>query len=374
LIRRTLILGAVAFLGSNAEAGVYGPEDVSPFAIRPDGTAEELPYVPNFKSMLDDRLNAGNPKAPLEENGKPTYRGRLVQRVETLWPSGGFTSRIPASVSGLSLDRQVDLAADMIRLGRADDAVALLQPRARDRNPDFKALVTLSQAYAARGEWDSAIQTHADAFELAPRPVTLPGANAAQTKWVLEVEKGFVARWLALRKAEAASREPVETHDLLGLFPVRFVNDKGEYQPGTLAAAEKAKLRPDAVAIVQQLLLWSPDDPRLLWLLAELTAAAGRLREAAEIFDQCTWGRGFTNRKKLMDHRTAVATAANAQPAPKSDDVPLETDTPKPADKPATDDFLPSTTTILLVSVVFGGIVALLLALQLRAVLRRMRR
>ena len=51
--------------------------------------------------------------------------------------------------------------------------------------------------------------------------------------------------------------------------PVRFANDGGIYQPGALATAERAKLPPDAIAIVQQLLLWYPTDSRLYWLLGE---------------------------------------------------------------------------------------------------------
>ena len=160
------------------------------------------------------------------------------------------------------------------------------------------------------------------------------------------------------------------------LFPIRFIGDRGEYEPGTLAAVEKAKLRTDAVAIVQQLLLWSPDDNRLLWLLAELTAAAGRLREASEIFDQCTWGRGFTNRKKLMDHRTLVAAAANAIPAAKPTDDPILDLAPaaKPEAKPAPKDYLPDTGTVVLVAALFGILVLALGALQVRAIVRRWNR
>src|SRR5262249_30870073 len=50
--------------------------------------------------------------------------------------------------------------------------------------------------------------------------------------------------------------------------PVRLVADSGKFEPGELAKAEREKLPPDALKIVQQLVLWMPDDPRLQWLLA----------------------------------------------------------------------------------------------------------
>ena len=46
------------------------------------------------------------------------------------------------------------------------------------------------------------------------------------------------------------------------LFGVRYVDDKGGYTPGKLAAAEKKKLPAAAVPIVQQLGLWLPGDGR----------------------------------------------------------------------------------------------------------------
>jgi tetratricopeptide (TPR) repeat protein len=95
--------------------------------------------------------------------------------------------------------------------------------------------------------------------------------------------------------------------------PVRFVNEAGEYEPGALAAAEKAKLPPDAIAIVQQLLLWFPTDARLYWLLGELYAADGELESAQKILDECAWSRQYGNRKHLMEHRGAIADAIEAR-------------------------------------------------------------
>src|SRR2546429_240416 len=80
-------------------------------------------------------------------------------------------------------------------------------------------------------------------------------------------------------------REPRGSQDLDDLLGVRFVNDKGEYEPGRLGAAQRKKLRADAVASVQQVALWLPADGRLLWLLGELAASHGDVRTAAAIMD-----------------------------------------------------------------------------------------
>ncbi len=68
-----------------------------------------------------------------------------------------------------------------------------------------------------------------------------------------------------------------------------FVGDGGEFEPGKLSDKERKKLprggAGEALAIVQQLLLWLPDDPRLLWLLAELYNAEGHVVPAQEIFE-----------------------------------------------------------------------------------------
>jgi hypothetical protein len=102
------------------------------------------------------------------------------------------------------------------------------------------------------------------------------------------------------------------------------VNEAGAYQPGALAAAERAKLPPDAIPIVQQLLFWFPQDARLYWLLGELYAADGNLAAADTIFDQLTWGRQYGNRKALMDHRQVVREALKVQPKKTAaEDVPL---------------------------------------------------
>jgi hypothetical protein len=115
----------------------------------------------------------------------------------------------------------------------------------------------------------------------------------------------------------------MEAEDVYPLFPLRqkgkpfealkFVNEAGKYEPGVLAAKEKAKLPPDAIAIVQQLVLWFPKDIRLMWLLGELYAVEGNLVDAKRVMDYCLEGGQFSNRKLLVEHREAVTTAVEAK-------------------------------------------------------------
>ena len=157
------------------------------------------------------------------------------------------------------------------------------------------------------------------------------------------------------------------------LFPVRFVNDLGVYEPGTLAAAERARLPADAIPVVQQLIFWSPWDTGMYWLLAELYAANNRLREAEIIFNQCADGRQFANRRIFMDHRAAVREAVAKLPLElPPEDVALTPDRPlEPTPDPGAS--LPPKRTVILAAAGFAVVAVGLLALQIRAARRRPR-
>lgn len=89
------------------------------------------------------------------------------------------------------------------------------------------------------------------------------------------------------------------------LFGVRFVGPSGQFEPGKLAAAEQKKLATNAVAIVQQLALWLPNDTQLLWQLGELANAHGDIRTAADIFESCV-GQFALSSRTLRQHRALV--------------------------------------------------------------------
>lgn len=332
-------------------AGVYSTAEPCPFTIKPDGTAEAL----SFKSDKSGRFKPELAKYELILNPekKNPERDAVLARLAK--------EQSPA-----------DRAADLIRLGRLDDALNLLEPRTRDRVPDFRILANLAHAYAARGDWADAIRKHGSAWLDAEFPAELPGHSPAQVQWLKRVEKEFYPRWLKVHRDQADAKVPADAEDVLALFDVKYVNGNGQYEPGQLAGSERAKIPPDAIAIVQQLLLWSPTDTQLLWLLAELYAAEGKLREAEVLFDDCAWSRSFSNRRILMAHREAVRRAVAALPAPAEEPVLIATDKPK---KEATlEDIGLSRTSLIAFGAVFGGIAAVFLALQIRAIRRRRNR
>ena len=64
--------------------------------------------------------------------------------------------------------------------------------------------------------------------------------------------------------------------------PIVFLNDAGNFEPGRITTADKERLPRDAIEAVEQLLIWMPDDKRLLWLLGEvLNASAMEHQDAA---------------------------------------------------------------------------------------------
>lgn len=349
------------------DAGLYSSQEKAQAPVRDDGRAEELSFgsqkdgaFPQLLSVLLNELDANPARASNPD------RQRVVARIAE------WQKKSPAALSPVGV---ADLGAALTRVGRLDDAIALLAPRGRDRSPDFRILANLAHVHATRGEWREALDWHVNAFDLADFPDELPGTTPAQRKWLKGVEKPHYRRWLQTHRTRIESKLKPEDVDVFPLFPARFVNERGDYQPGTLAAAERAKLPADAIPVVQQLVLWAPWDTDLYWLLAELYAAAGRLREAEVILDQCADGRQFANRRVFMAHRAAVRNAVAQLPPDKSADDPvIPADAPTASSpSPPPDPFagLPPRMTVVLAAVGFGVVAFGMAALQVRAARRR---
>lgn len=363
MIRPVAAALALAACVTPVRAGVYTPDEPVPFAVRPDGSAAPLPFD-RFLVLFTTLANQADSRPEFQRGSPNPDRPKLIARIDEL-----------ARRRATGLDETLALSAAYLRAGRADDALGLLTPLARGRSPDFRALANLAHVHAQQGEWGEAVRQHTAALLDAEFPAALPGATPDQRKWLHKVEREHYRRWLQVHQQRAREKSPPEAEEVFPLFAVRFVNDGDRYEPGKLAAAERAKLPPDAVAVVQQLLLWAPWDTALYWLLAELYAADGRLREAATILDQSSFSRQYSNRARLMDHRRAVQEAAARLP-PETEvaipDVPAPDATPAHP-KPAGDDFLPSKTRWVAVAVAFGLLVVVLIVLQLRALGRRLR-
>jgi tetratricopeptide (TPR) repeat protein len=317
---------------SIASAGVYSTAEPCPFAIKPDGTAEELSFKPDKSGRFKQELTKY--ELILNPEKKSPERDAVLARLAK--------DQAPA-----------DRAADLIRLGRLDDALNLLEPRTRDRVPDFRVLANLAHAYAVRGDYSDAIRKHSAAWLDAEYPTELPGTTAAQVKWLKRVEKDYYPRWLKLHRDRGERKTPPDAEEVLPLF--------------------EGKPPSDAIAITQQLLLWAPADTSLLWLLAELYTADGRVREAEVLFDDCAWSRSYSNRKLLMAHRETVRRAVAALPPPVEESFVLPTTPPPPKKEATLEDIGLSETSLIAFGAVFGSLAVLLIALQIRSIRRRRR-
>jgi hypothetical protein len=82
--------------------------------------------------------------------------------------------------------------------------------------------------------------------------------------------------------------------------PAQFSGRRLPWESGKIPPNERAKLPKDAVAVVQQLLVWTPEDARLIWLLAELLNAEGDTESAATVLSE------FDSRFKLEPRNAAI--------------------------------------------------------------------
>ncbi len=368
-VRTAFVLAIVAHgaTASHTQAGLYSPAEPCPFEVRPDGTAKELTYgtatAGEFRIRYTVLLNAGDVNPARTENAD---RKKYLDRIAASRQRRDLT---PAELAGL--------AADLLRVRDTEAALDLLAPRSRDRNPDFRILANLAHAHALRKEWSDALRIQSYlAFDY-DVPEDLAGTTPAQRAWLQKLERKHYRRWLEIHQERDRKKSPPSEETIFPLFEVNFVGESGKYEPGKQAAAEKAKLPPDAIAIVQQLMLWDPDDAALQWLLAELYAASGRLRESESIFNQVVESRQYSNRPLFMEHRAAVRDAvAKLPPESSPEDVALPpTSEPAPSTDPdpKSDDsaFLPSTDRVVVVLAAFGAFLGFLVFLKLRSRSRR---
>lgn len=171
----------------------------------------------------------------------------------------------------LTADEIADLGAVYIRLGKPDKALNLLAPAVRKFPEHFRIAANLGTAFQLTGDLARAATQLEEAVRLAP--AKLKPFEQAHLKLIT----------LRLKEGKAASA-PTSVDDLFG---VKYVGAKGDPEPNALAEAEKKKLPADALATVQQLALWLPADPRLLWQLGELCNALGDVLSAASALDGC---------------------------------------------------------------------------------------
>jgi hypothetical protein len=196
-----------------------------------------------------------------------------------------------AKSRALTADESADLGALYVRLGDAGRALAVLRDAYRVHPNHFHVVANLGTAWQMQGDPRQAALYLKQAIRLAPG------------KWQRFEE--YQLKLVTLRL-----REPGGSRGLDDLFGVRYVGEGGKYEPGKLAAAERKRLPSYAVAVTQQLALWLPADPRLLWQLAELAGVYGDVRVAAAMMDGCVSQFGLQE-PNLREHRRLMRAAAD---------------------------------------------------------------
>jgi hypothetical protein len=270
-----VMIGLLGPLGP-ASAGIYSSID----------PREEMRYSQEYEvfgKVLDVLSTIGVPKPATN----PPIRQRYVL-IEALGRDG--------MVKLDTLEQKINYSAVLIRRGRALEAVQFLRNVYEENRDNFVVTSQFATAHFLTGNPDfegASLRYMKRALDKWPK--TWADLNDEQKKflkimgWEENIDfdryrrceehlQRLIANRLHEKKLRAEKKPFDETVDPIFLDakdqPIRFVNDEGKFEAGKIAAAAKEALRRDCVEDVEQLLIWMPNDQRLLWLLAETLNAS----------------------------------------------------------------------------------------------------
>lgn len=304
LIALLLLAGA-----GTVHAGIYATTGMPPGPEVEGGAVKPMPAA-WFRDNLNERL-----ALTLEQ---PASDRLVKKRQELLRIVNELDSKRKAGVA--TLDDQINLSANLMWVGKPREAVEVLEPLARgEGRSNFMVLSNLATAYELAGQLER-VPDYLQQARLA-WPDEAPGMSKEQLAWYKTVDR-LQFRLALLRRAELARQpagvrfHPEGMDGLFGEPPVQYVGESGAYEAGKLAAKEQAKLPKDSLASLQQLVLWFPDDTRLLWQVGELLNAQGQVSEAYDILDDCVGAARRYDSKELKEHRRILQEARPAPPPP----------------------------------------------------------
>ena len=275
MFARAIVIGAIvssAFLIQPVRAGLYNTTD----AVYETQLNQDFRKI--FSGVLGD-LRTISVEKPERE---PPLRKRYML-MESLGRRGALELK--------TLEQQLDYSAVLIRRGKAVEAIPFLEPITQAHPKNFLVFSHFATAHYLSGNPDfrsRAADYMKQALEIWPTHWEDLEQEQKQFVEKLGWEQGlydqnrkyevYFEKLLRSRNREEARRKnKLAVPDGLDpLFtdankkPVRFVNQDGKYEAGRIATIEKEKLPGDAIEIVEQLLVWMPNDIRLYWQLAEL--------------------------------------------------------------------------------------------------------
>jgi tetratricopeptide (TPR) repeat protein len=255
------------------------------------------------------------PSFPLNDNFRQFQELSLIPLRQIDTPEGMQSWQKCYKLAGQALEQlkiipqaftvedRLNIGTCLIRMRKYDDAIVVLEETSRKDPSNALVLSTLATAYMLAGK-----------NALAEDRLSIAMAYwhsrflREQMQWKGDHPNGWYARCeqiqyrlAKLRRRELGNIKPLSFDDSLTKLdalsllvqepgsdfqPVKFVGPSGKFEPGKIAADEKAKLPPDAIAVVQQLLVWMPQDLRLYWLLGELMNANGDVDGAEVVFSE----------------------------------------------------------------------------------------
>jgi hypothetical protein len=258
-------------------AGYYSTID-SPEEMR----LSRFDYRGVFRDTIDNLGSIGDDKSPKN----PPIRRRYLM-IEAL-----ARDRI---LKLETLEQKLNYSTVLIRRNRAEEAVQFLMPVVREHPENFLVLAHYASAHFLSSSNDFKIKSRSYMREaLAKWPKTWAELTEEDKNWLLALGwevtafernrryevcfKRLIDNRLDEDKRRARKEAVPDVLDPVfvdpGEKPIRFLNEKGEFEVGRIAAAEKERLPHGSVEAVEQLLIWMPNDPRLLWLLAEVFNAS----------------------------------------------------------------------------------------------------
>lgn len=354
---RSLRLSLIVFLlvcclvrcEPSARAGLYGGNDPVPGPSIQDGKIVPMSFAELRLLVSQYTLEA---VSPVSEYHKELQKKK--SQLSALGKQGKLTT-----------NDALDLSVVLLRLRQYEEAVQLLTPLAQRERDNFRILANLACANQLAGRLDRALEYLQQVRDFWPRE--MPGWSKEELAWRRTLED-YHLRLLKARIRESMRKDPSAREKVDDLFgdesaPLRYQTEGGAYEAGKLATVEKAKLPANALAILQQLVIWFPEDTRLYWQLGEVYNAQGDLNAAARIFEECVGTRRFSA-AALREHRRTVQAAKPAEENPLAQ---------TPAPPPPAPSWMPEKGQLILVGGIAGAIVIVLVFLQLRELRRRVR-
>jgi len=363
---RTPLLGVgllgLVLLTRPALGGVYLPGKDGPFPVSSD--------YRYFRLRLGDRqalLTTKKKKPTKEEREKSPILNETWEEIEALEKK--------RAAKTLTVEEGIRLGGTYLLVqDHASEALEVLK-EVQEREPtNFMVLGNLATAYLLLRVPDRAVLTQVQMLDVKVWPREVAGWTPARLRWQRRVESFYLA--FLRERAEAARletqpgvRKPLQMDNL---FPgVRFVGREGKYTAGEIDPRMMDRLPPDAIPIVEQLILWLPEGEAQgqTWLLAELFNAHAEIRPASEILNVLVDKLG-TSVPELTQHRRALMQAVEALPPQKNETDKQEDTSPQDDSTPGA---LPNWRTFG-IGVGVGLIVGALLLLQLQQFFRSGRR